>query len=107
MLLPDHILGGVISAKNHGGPAKFKKKYWGSLFSGETETTKDIPLRLSLDIPSSFDFDRPIGDLPLRIESTHEKFTVEDLGYNGMSTKLGFFEIESIARRSLAETVQS
>ncbi|GMG30749.1 unnamed protein product [Ambrosiozyma monospora] len=97
MFLPDHILGGVISAKSHGGPAKFKKKYWGSLFSGETETTKDIPLKLSLDIPSSFDFDRPIGDLPLRIESNQEKFTIEDLGYNGMSTKLGFFEIESIS----------
>ncbi|GME85257.1 unnamed protein product [Ambrosiozyma monospora] len=97
MLFPDPILGGVISAKNHGGGrTKFKKKYLGGLFPGDAGTLKDIPLKLSLAIPSSFDVDRPIGDLRLRIESTQEKFTDEDLGYNGMSTKLGFFEIESI-----------
>ncbi|GME79706.1 unnamed protein product [Ambrosiozyma monospora] len=94
--LPDRHLGGLIENKMTGGAANYMKKYWDEEQAAAITLCRNMQLSVLVDTPKYLAFDHSLAGIPVKFEVPLSSCNPDDLSFNGMSTKLGYFELESV-----------
>ncbi|GMG56299.1 unnamed protein product [Ambrosiozyma monospora] len=79
-----------------GGAANYMKKYWDEEQAAGITLCRNMQLNVLVDTPRYLALDRSLASLQVKFEVPLSSCNPDDLSFHGMSTKLGFFELESV-----------